>query len=77
MRIDITKQKEHNGISLYRLAKNIGITYPTMLKIYRGETESIKFEILEALCLELGCTPNDILVFERNRHSVNIKNDTN
>jgi len=64
MRIDITKQKDDKNISLYKLAKNIGVTYPTMLRIYRGETESIKFDILEALCLELSCTPNDILVFE-------------
>jgi len=64
MRIDITKQKDAKNISLYKLAKNIGVTYPTMLRIYRGETESIKFDILEALCLELSCTPNDILVFE-------------
>lgn len=64
MKIDITKQKEQKGISLYRLAKSIGVTYPTMLRIYRGETESIRFEILEGLCLELDCTPNDILIFE-------------
>ena len=67
MRIDITKQKDAKGISLYKLAKNVGITYPTMLKIYRGETESVKFDILESICLELDCTPNDILIFEREK----------
>ena len=65
MRIDITKQKEAKGISLYKLAQNVGITYPTILKIYRGETESVKFDILESICLELDCTPNDIVRFQK------------
>ena len=64
MRIDITKQKDAKGISLYKLAQNVGVTYPTILKIYRGETESVKFDILESICLELDCTPNDILSFK-------------
>ena len=63
MRIDITKQKDAKGISLYKLAQNVGVTYPTILKIYRGETESVKFDILESICLELDCTPNDIVRF--------------
>ena len=48
----------------YELAKRIGVTYPTIDNIYKGTSTSIKFEILEAICRELDCTPNDIMVPE-------------
>ena len=52
-------------MSRYELAKRIGVTYPTIDKIYKGESTSIKFEILQELCKVLDCTPNDILVFDK------------
>ena len=62
MRIDIkAKLKEHN-MSRYELAKRIGVTYPTIDNIYKGDSTSIKFENLEAICRELNCTPNEILI---------------
>jgi len=44
------------------LAKRIGITYQTITNIYKGESTSIKLEILEGICKVLKCTPNDIIV---------------
>ncbi|MBW4847606.1 MAG: helix-turn-helix transcriptional regulator [Lachnospiraceae bacterium] len=46
----------------YELAKRIGITYQTITNIYKGESTSIKLEILEGICKVLKCTPNDIIV---------------
>lgn len=62
MKIDIKHKLEEKGISRYELAKRIGVTYPTITSIYNGESTSIKFEILEGICKELDCTPNDILI---------------
>lgn len=62
MKINIKCKLEEKGISRYELAKRIGVTYPTITSIYNGESTSIKFEILEALCKELDCSPNDIVV---------------
>lgn len=62
MKLDIKNQVEKLGISRYELAKRIGVTYPTITSIYNGESTSIKLNILDALCRELYCTPNDILV---------------
>lgn len=61
MHISIKKQVEKIGISRYELAKRIGVSYPTITSIYNGDSTSIKFEILEKLCIELNCTPNDII----------------
>lgn len=55
---DVLKSK---GITRYELAKNTGITYPTIDRIYKGEANRISFSTLEAICDYLDCTPNDIL----------------
>lgn len=65
MIINIHDQLMRKGISRYELAKRIGVTYPTIDNIYKSSSVSIKFETLEALCLELDCTPNDILIFSK------------
>ena len=62
MKISIQEQLKNKGITRYELAKRIGVSYPTIDNIFKGNSTSIKFEILEAICKELNCTPNDILV---------------
>ena len=59
------KLKE-KGISRYELANRINVTYPTIDKIYKGKSTSIKFENLESICKELNCSLDDILIFEDN-----------
>lgn len=65
MKISIQQQLKAIHMSRYELAKRIGVTYPTIDNIYKGTSTSIKFDILEAICNELHCTPNDILIFEK------------
>lgn len=62
MKISIQSKLNEIGITRYELAKRIGVTYPTIDNIYKGTSTSIKFEILEAICKELNCTPNDIFI---------------
>ena len=62
MKINIKEKLSQSGMSKYELAKKINITYPTISKIYASKTTSINFQILEGLCKELHCTPNDILI---------------
>lgn len=61
MQLNIQNKLLEFNMSRYELAKRIGITYPTIDKIYKGQSTSIKFEILEQMCKVLKCTPNDIL----------------
>ena len=62
MQIDIKQKLKELGMTRYELAKRIGVTYPTIDNIYKGTSTSIKFEIFEAICKELNCSPIDILV---------------
>lgn len=61
MKISIQQKLNEKKMSRYELAKRINVTYPTIDNIYKGTSTSIKFEILESICKELDCTPNDII----------------
>jgi putative transcriptional regulator len=63
MYIDLAEQMKKNKTTRYRICKNTGIYYPSLNNIFKHTTESISFDVLEKLCIELHCTPNDLLVF--------------
>lgn len=67
MQINIKEQMDKKGITRYELAKRIGVTYPTITSLYNGTGTSIKLDILENLCIELECTPNDIIISKDSR----------
>ena len=64
MKLSIKGQLEKNSITRYKLAKMIGITYPTIDNMYKETTSSISFTILESLCRALDCNLDDILIFD-------------
>lgn len=54
-----TKEK-----TMYWLAANTGITYPTIHKITNNQTNAIRFEILDKICTALECEITDIISFK-------------
>lgn len=64
MKINIKNKLDEKGISRYELAQRIGVTYPTITSIYKSESTSVKFDILEAICKELNCSLDEILIFD-------------
>ena len=66
MKINIKDKMVKMGISRYELAQRIGITYPTINNIYKGNSSSIKLDILESICKELDCSLDEILIFDDN-----------
>lgn len=62
MKLSIQEKLKEKNMSRYELAKRIGVTYPTIDNIYKGNSTSIKLDILEAICNELNCSPNEIFV---------------
>ena len=53
---------EKQGRSRYRLYKQLGMSYQNFSRMVNGQTCSIRFETLEALCRILQCTPNELIV---------------
>ena len=64
MKINIKDKMDEKNISRYELAQRICVTYPTITSIYKGESTSVKFDILEAICRELDCSLDEILIFD-------------
>lgn len=64
MRINIDNMLNSRNKTRYWLAKEIGFSYQSLMKLCNGQMISIKFEVLEEICKLLDCTPNDILILE-------------
>lgn len=64
MKVKLRKILDERNISVYALAKQTNICQNNLGKLVKGQTTSIKFENLEALCIALKVTPNDILDIE-------------
>ena len=64
MKLSIQNKLKEKNMSRYELAKKINVTYPTIDKIYKGESTAIKLETLESICKVLDCSPIEILVSE-------------
>lgn len=57
--LDLLKEK---GKTKYWLYMQLGMSYQNFSKMINNETKSIQYENIEAMCLLLNCTPNDLLV---------------
>ena len=59
--IDILKEK---GKTKYWLYIQMGLSYQNFNRMVNNETQSIKLERIETLCLLLNCTPNDLFLID-------------
>ncbi len=64
------RQAENKENSMYWLAKEVGVTYPTILNIVKGDKngnppKSINFETLEKICNVLNVQLTDIIEFDK------------
>ncbi len=42
----------------------MGMSYQNFMKMLNNQTKSIQYANIEALCVILECTPNDLFKFE-------------
>ena len=54
---------EKNGRTKYWLYKQLGMSYQNFNKMINNETQSIRYENIEAMCLLLNCTSNELFKF--------------
>lgn len=54
---------KEQGRTKYWLNKQLGMSYQNFCKMVNNETKSIQYENIEAMCLLLNCTPNDLFEF--------------
>lgn len=54
---------QKNGKTKYWLYKQLGMSYQNFNKMINNETQSIRYENIETMCLLLNCTPNELFIF--------------
>ena len=64
VKLNVLALLEKHEKSKYWLWKQLGMSYQNFNKMLNGETKSIKYETIDALCGIFDCTPNDILKYE-------------
>ena len=62
MKLNVLQLLEQQGKTKYWLYKQLGMSYQNFSKMVNNETKSIQYENIEAMCLLLNCTPNDLLI---------------
>ena len=60
IRLNVLKLLEEQGKTKYWLYKQLGMSYQNFSRMVNNETKSIRYEIIESICLLLNCTPNDL-----------------
>ena len=62
IRLNAKELLEKQGRTKYWLYKQLGMSYQNFNRMINNETTSIQYENIEAMCLLLNCTPNELLV---------------
>ncbi len=65
MKIMLNQLLDEKGISQNQLAKDTGISVAALRNLNHNRTTRISFEILEKICIYLGCGVEDILCIEK------------
>lgn len=59
--LEILKEQEKTKYWIY---KQLGMSYQNFNKMVNNQTASIRYENIEALCLLLNVTPNELFEFD-------------
>ena len=62
IKLDVLRLLEKNGKTKYWLYRQLGMSYQNFSNMVNNRTKSIRYENIEAMCLLLHCTPNDLFV---------------
>lgn len=66
-KLAVLKLLEQKGKTKYWLYKQLGMSYQNFNRMANNQTKSIRYEMIEALCQVLDCTPNDLFEIDFNQ----------
>ena len=64
IRLKVTDLLEKEDRTKYWLYKQLGMSYGNFNKMINNETKSIRYEMIESLCVLFKYTPNDIFEYD-------------
>lgn len=63
--VKIQELAKEKGVTLYRVAKDTGISYPTLHQMKERKVKMISLEVIGTLCDYFKCSVADLLVNEK------------
>ena len=60
IKLRVLELLQQQGKTKYWLYKQLGMSYQNFSRMVNNETQSIKLDRIETLCMLLNCTPNDL-----------------
>ena len=63
IKLRVMELLEERNMTKYSLYKQLGMSYQNFSRMLKNETKSIRYEMIETLCLIFDCEPNEL--FER------------
>lgn len=64
IKLNVLSLLEARGKSKYWLYKQLGMSYQNFSRMVNNQTKSIRYDNIEAMCLLLNCTPNELFVMD-------------
>lgn len=64
IKLNVLELLAKRGKTKYWLHKQLDMSYQNFNRMVNNQTQSIQYSNIEALCVILECTPNDLFVFE-------------
>lgn len=59
--LDLLEKKQMTKYALY---KQLGMSYQNFSKMVNNQTKSIRYEMIETLCVIFECTPNELFEYD-------------
>lgn len=63
VKLNVIALLEERHKTKYWLYKQLGMSYQNFNNMITNRTKSIKYEMIDALCQILECTPNELFIF--------------
>ena len=64
LKLNILELLEKHGKTKYWLHKQLGMSYQNFNRMVNNETASIRYEMIETLCVIFSVTPNELFVYD-------------
>lgn len=64
LRLRVLDLLKENEMTKYALYKQLGMSYQNFSKMINNQTKSIRYEMIETLCVIFNCEPNDLFEYD-------------
>ena len=63
VKLNVLALLEERGKTKYWLWKQLGMSYQNFSRMVNNQTQSIRYDVIDALCQVLECTADDLFLF--------------